>query len=378
MTRRLRRIALVLSLSTVASLGVAAPASQAKTGMELAVQDDAALVTQAYLGHAKAFPLLKQLETRWIRVNIGWAAVMPRSQSNARSKPSTVRYDFTAYDELINAAQANGMQLEVGLTGNAPRWATGDKKKASPYKPNAKLFREFVTAVVSHFGANVTRYAIWNEPNHTGWLAPLKSQASLYRALYMQGYAAIKAANPSAQVLIGETAPYASNKRTAQPPLTFLRALTKSGRLEADGYAHHPYDLLGHAPNYKFPGKDNVTIGTLDRLTKFLNSLANSNKLETPAGQPLNLYLTEFGYLRTGKKKVKESTRAKWLRQAYDIAVKNPRVEQMLHFLLAQPTKKYLFFDTSLVSRSGGKTASFNALADWANDNLGKINSAGG
>src|SRR3712207_8647999 len=56
--------------------------------------------------------------------------------------------------------------------------------------PYTTLFRsrEFVTAVVSHFGSNVTRYSIWNEPNHTGWLAPLKSQPSLYRSLYSAGY----------------------------------------------------------------------------------------------------------------------------------------------------------------------------------------------
>jgi hypothetical protein len=306
-------------------------------------------------------------------VNVPWASVVGSKTAKARSKPANVRYDFTAYDTLINAANANGVKLELSLTGSAPAYATGNKK-VGPNKPNAKLFREFVEAAVNHFRGSVTRYSIWNEPNHTGWLAPLKSQASLYRSLYTTGYNAIKALDPSAQVLIGETAPYASNKKVAQPPLTFLRALTRSGSLKADGYAHHPYDLQGHAPNYNFPGKDNVTIGTLSRLTRVLNSLASSNKLETPDGRPLNLYLTEFGYLRSGRKKVKEATRAKWLRQAYDIALKNSRVKQMLHFLVAQPAKKYLFFDTSLTSRSGSKTASFRALADWASDNATKVN----
>ena len=381
MNRRTRKIALVLAVTIVASFGASAPA-RAADGMELALQDDAALVTQAYLGYGKAFPLMEQLKVRWIRVNVGWAAVVRSGTgskanskaANAKSKPSNLRYDFTSYDTLLNAARNKNMQLEVGLTTPAPRWATGDKRKAGPFKPNAKEFRSFVNAVVSHFGTNVIRYSVLNEPNHVGWLAPLKSQASLYRSLYTTAYKEIKKLQPTAQVLIGETAPYASRKDVAQPPLTFLRALTKSGSLKADGYAHHPYDLTGHAPNYNFPGRDNVTIGTLGRLTKMLDSLAASGRLETPSGDPLDLYLTEFGYLRSGKKKVSESNRAKYIDQAYDIALANPRVRQMLHFLLAQPTKKYLFFDTSLTSRSGGKTSTFKALASWATDNAARVN----
>ncbi len=372
MTRRLRRIALVLAVTIVASLGATAPARGAE-GMELALQDDSALVTQSYLRHAKAFPLLNELKIKWIRVNIGWATVIGSRAANARTKPSTIKYDFTSYDTLINAARANGMQLEVGLTGNAPRWATGDKKKASPFKPNAKLFGEFVRATVDHFGANVPRYAVWNEPNHIGWLAPLKSQARLYRSLYLTAYKQIKASNPAAEVLIGETAPYASRRGVATPPLKFIRDFTKGGRLKADGYAHHPYDF-NHKPTFKYPGKDNVTLSGISKLAKLLDSLAAKNLLETEDGEALDIYLTEYGYLRSGRQKQSESNRAKYLRQAYDMALKHPRVRQMLHFLLAQPTGRYKFFDTSLTSRNGGRTAAFKALADWASDNAARVN----
>jgi hypothetical protein len=374
MTRRLRRIALSLSLVAVAALGAASP-SQAAPGMELALQDDGALVTQAYpkMKHDKAFPLLEQLQIRWVRVNIGWAAVVGSKTANARTKPKTVKYDFSSYDTLINSARARGMQLEIGLTGNAPRWATGDKKKASPYKPNAKLYAEFVRAAVNHFKGNVPRYSIWNEPNHTGWLTPLKSQASLYRALYLAGYKEIKAVDPGAQVLIGETAPYASRRGVATPPIAFIKAMAKSGRLLADGFAHHPYDF-NHAPTYKFPGKDNVTLSGLDKLAKLLDSLAASNRLETPGGQPLDIYLTEFGHLRSGSQKQSEGNRVKYLKKGYDMALAHPRVRQMLHFLLVQPAKRYRFFDTSLVSQTGGKTAAFKALVDWAASNAGNVN----
>ena len=52
--------------------------------------------------------------------------------------------------------------------------------------------------------------------------------------------------------------------------------------------------------------------------------------------------------------------------QGFEIALKHPRVRQMLHFLIVQPAQKYRFFDTSLISQSGGRTAAFNALRSWA------------
>jgi hypothetical protein len=373
MTRRPHRIALALTLTLVVALSGGSQA-QAASGMELALQDDATFVTQEYsrVGYGRAFPMLNELRVKWLRVNIGMATVIGARAARARSKPSDVRYDFSAYDLLVNAAQANGIQLEVGLTGSFPAWATGNKK-VGPYKPKASYYREFVEAAVAHLGAHVHRWSIMNEPNHTGWLAPLKSQASLYRALYLAGYDAIKDADPSDEVLIGETAPYSSRSGVATPPLKFLAQLVRRGGLKADGYAHHPYDF-NHAPTYKFPGKDNVTLSGLDKLVKALDAAQRKRLLTTPEGGKLDLFLTEFGYLRSGKQKQSESNRVKYLKKAYDMALKHPRVKQMLHFLLVQPAKRYRFFDTSLANQSGGRTKAFNALKSWASSNASRIN----
>ncbi|MEA2466483.1 MAG: hypothetical protein QOJ57_609, partial [Thermoleophilaceae bacterium] len=62
---------------------------------------------------------------------------------------------------------------------------------------------------------------------------------------------------------------------------------------------------------------------------------------------------------------VAESKRGKYLVQAFTIAQKNPRVKQMLHYLLVQPTKGYRFFDTSLATRAGKGGSAFKKLAAW-------------
>ena len=369
MTSPIRKLTLVTALAFAAVPAAAAPA-RAATGMEVAIQDDKVLVEQAYLGRTKGFQLADQLHATWIKVNVSWANSV--NARTSKTKPSTVKYDFSSFDTFVLAARSAGFQVEMSLTGpDAPAWATGDKKLGH-YKPNPKLYAEFATAFAQHFKGLVTRYSIWNEPNHIGWLTPLKSQPSLYRQLYTKGYAAAKAVDPDAQVLIGETAPYAARKGSAMPPLEFLRGFTKSGSLTADGYAHHPYDF-DHKPTFKFPGADNVTLSGLSKLTKALNTLASQGKLADPSGDPLDLYLTEYGYFASGKRKTPENTRAQYIAQAFGIALKNSRVRQMLQFLLATPPKKYLFFDTSIVSRSGSKTKTFNALKTWADQNLGKL-----
>jgi hypothetical protein len=349
----------------LAALALLAPASaSAAPNMEMAAQDDSVLVAREYYSLDRALNQLAALRTTHVRVNVLWGAVVGKSASSRR-KPRRIRYDFTSYDALVVAARARGLQVQMALTSPAPAWATGNRKRGV-YRPNAKLYAHFVTATVGHFRGLVGRYSIWNEPNHTGWLAPLRSQASLYRSLYKAGYSAVKKADRNAQVLIGETAPYASNRRVAQPPLKFLRAMACRGcKLRADGYAHHPYEYR-HAPSYQFPGGDNVTMGTLSRLTTELDRLWAMNALRTPSGGGVDVFLTEFGYLRQGRHRLPDSKRGEYLVQAYDIAQKNPRVRQMLHFLLVQPPKKYAFFDTSLVSRSGQESSAFAALAGWA------------
>jgi hypothetical protein len=364
--------------AALAAVGVLAlpSAAGAAPGMEIAVQDDHALVTQAYSGanRTKTLDLAAQFQTKWIRANVLWASVNG-SQSKSRTKPASVKYDLTSYDALVLAARQRGMQVELTLTGDAPAWATGDKKRGHN-KPNAKLFGEFARAVVAHFGSTVNRYTVWNEPNLGPWLLPLKDAPKIYAGLYKAGYAAVKAANPSAEVLFGETSPYGTKGRST-PPVEFIRKALAGQKLVADGYAHHPYDFQ-HAPNYKWPGSTNATLGTISNLTKELDRQAKAGRLRTPGGKALDVYFTEYGYLRAGKYGLSESKRAAYLKQAYAIALKNPRVRQMLQYLVIEPAKKYRFFDMSLANAKGSTFgAAFKSLVDWSNANATKINGAG-
>jgi hypothetical protein len=385
-------VALVAAAAVLTGCLFQADESRAARGMELALQDDAAFLELKYprVRDDKAFSHARKLGVTRLRVNMLWSYVLPESQYNVRNRPAVLNYNFAHFDALVDRAAAHGIRVHLSLTGPAPRWANARKATARRawYKPSATEFGKFAGVVGAHFRGRVDRYSIWNEPNWKTWLGPLASAPALYRNLYVKGYGAIKAADPAAKVLIGETAPF-SKKGWSTSPLAFLRGVTcvnkkykrarNCPKLRADGYAHHPYDF-GHAPNYQYPGADNVTIGTLSRLTRALDKLSRAGVLRKNGGGRMPLYLTEYGYFASGHRALKKSLRSRYLQQAYTLALKNSRVKSQLQYLMVSPprTVRSAFFDLGLMNTSGKPNVGYRALRSWFGKNRGKVKRPGG
>jgi hypothetical protein len=380
MSRRL--LAALLALVVCA---LAAPAtSHAAKGMEVALQDDPVFLHRDYYDRDRALAQAREMGVTRLRVSLGWASVLG-VQARERKQPSQLEYDFSRHDDLIDAAAAHGIRLQINLIPPAPAFATGDRK-LGVNKPNPRLYGRFVRAVAEHFAGRVDRFALWNEPNHVGWLTPQSTAASQYRQLYLEGYKAIKRASPKAEILIGELVPYKNGSRSSAP-LSFLRQLTctrtvsgfpgvrgyrmgKRGRcpaLRADGIAHHPYEYMG-PPEKSYPGSDNVTIGTLNRMTSTMTELGRLRALATPKRRAVPVFITEFGYFGAGRNSHPDARRASYLRRSYQIAQRNPMVRQMTQYLLVRPPRRYVgsYFDMSIVLPSGEPMAPFKELARWS------------
>jgi hypothetical protein len=258
-------------------------------------------------------------------------------------------------------------------------------RKLGVYGPRADRYAAWVRAAALHFKGRVNRYSLWNEPNHVGWMRPNDLSPALYREIYTAGYSALKRVDPKATVLLGELVPY-SHKRRAYPPLQFLRdmscaTLLSPGtlhraprlahgpctQLRADGVAVHPYDYQ-RPPTRPYPDPDSATIGSLGYLTGTLKALARAHALTTRGGGPLPVYMTEFGYFNSGHYKIAQSTRSRYLRQAYTIAQRNPFVRELVQYTLVTPPRGFTggYFDLSLVNRRGQPLPPFNALASWS------------
>ncbi len=341
----------LLPLTLLALLMLPAVA-RASSSMEFALQDDDVFVHQRGYDRDRALDHALALGATRIRVNVLWARTLV---SGGASNPV---YDFSSIDSLQEEAAERGIDLQLTIAGPAPSWATRDHKVGN-IAPAPKKYAAFVREVVAHFKGKVGRYSIWNEPNWKTWLGPQKESAKLYRGLYNAGYAAVKSVDPKAQVLMGELAPTGGGKAIA--PLKFLRDMFKGAKpMKADGFAMHPYQLTS-APN-KVAGKpDDVTIGTLPRLTTALDALYKARKLKTSSGRKLNVYLTEFGYLTVGSRKQPQSRIANWLVAAIEVARKNPRVKQLLQYQLIDPPKSALWH-SALLTNKGAPQKAYKAL----------------
>jgi Cellulase (glycosyl hydrolase family 5) len=382
--------ALVAAAAVLTGCLFAPDDTRAARGMELAIQDDSLYVqgNRRWPGD-KSFEYARALGVTRIRVNLLWAYTMPEVQYDARRKPAAINYNFTQIDSLIDRAAENGIRIHLSLTGPAPRWANArraDQPKAW-FKPNPVQFGEFAAVVGEHFRGRVDRYSIWNEPNWRTWLGPLNAAPGIYRSMYVRAYQAIKRADPRAAVLIGETSPY-GRPGLSTSPLAFLRKVTcvnrnyrrvgRCPRLKADGYAHHPYDFR-HSPTFQYPGSDNVTIGTLSRLTRALDRLHRSGALRFTRGRRMPLYLTEYGYFATGHRALPARTRSRYLKQAYSIALRNGRVKSQLQYLmLTLPRSSQSTFNTGLVTARGKRLPQYNALRSWYRANRGRVKRPGG
>jgi hypothetical protein len=322
---------------------------------------------------------MRAMQGSVLRVNVIWSRAVAPAQAGLARKPAQVLYDWARYDSIVDLARGHGMAVQMTITGPAPAWATptGDLEKGY-VRPNARRFGEFARAVAERYRGRVSRYSIWNEPNWATWLGPLSEGPRLYRELYRRSYAAIKRADPNADVLIGELAPYRKGT-VSTAPLEFLREMTcvdaayrptrrrcPGGTLKADGFAHHPYDFT-NPPERPLEGADNVTIGSLDRLTRALDRLKRARVLVPRRGRYLPLYLTEFGYFRAGARRISESKRAAWTTRAFDIAQRNPRVRQILYYVFVRPPGG-TFFDLSLLDTDGRETGAYRALVRWGAD----------
>jgi cellulase (glycosyl hydrolase family 5) len=388
-------IAALLVATLAAILLALAPAAHAAKGMEISLQDEGALLPGGYFPDKdKAYSLAKGIEVSRVRFNATWGGLNIDSQCRSKSKPSNPQYDFSRLDAGIKDATSRGFKILLTITGPGPAWANGKKtcdvRKGADFNPNAKEFGKFAKLVAKRYASQVDQYAVWNEPNRKGWLESSgrnQNNGNLYRNLFLQGYKAIKAADPSSTVLIGEMAPYVASSSLGQNPLAFLRQLTctdnnykplkgkRCPTLKADGFSHHAYDFA-RPPNRAYPNRDAVTIANLSRLTSALDKLKRVKRLVPSSGKRWNLYLTEYGYFASkvpgGRSTVYSDTlRASYLVKAYKIAQKNTRVREMLQFLLIQypgagTSQAGFNFDTSIVKLDGTKTKSYDALAAWA------------
>ena len=361
-----------VTLIAMVALLLLAPATPASPGQQVTFEAPRDLLGSE--NRAKAFAELDSLGVRSLRIVLYWKDVAPGALSRIRPAfdgTDPAAYNWSKYAPAIEEADRRGWSVLLTISGPVPIWASNGATSET-YDPRPKEFQAFVTAVSRRFTKHVTRYSIYNEPNHPKFLTPQYDaqrnplSPKLYRGLVSAAFRGLTANKDPRPVIIGETSPRGTKMGIA--PLRFLRETlclddkyVRRAECEIfpiDGWATHPY--TGKTPFLRRVAKDDVTIGTLSRLTQALDKAAAAGAV--PAGLPV--YLTEFGM----QSKPDPNFGLAPLRQAEyrsigeQVAWNNPRVASFAQYLLRDD-----------LPRNGEKSERFGGFETGLRHSNGKI-----
>jgi hypothetical protein len=343
--RRARVLAEVLLACAALSLGLA----------QLAV---AQAPLRGFSGGSQVFPdssadiaawdlLVRELHPQVIRVDLQWPRLEPRRG----------HYNDTyiaGVETGIDTIDASGAKVLV-LVSAVPRWASDSTFWKHPMPgDHANAYRSFypvrrdrltdlrkcVEHVSAAFRGKVLGYSCWNEPNLWGYIYPQRTAADAafsahhYVRMLKAFSAGVRAGDPQAKVVAGETAPAGRDDRLSTSPQRFARTLRLSGAARwFDVYSHHPYAVGGTkhiAP--ADPPRDpshTVSLGNLRTLLRVF------------PGKPF--YLSEYGYsthfsLNFGIA-TSEAGQASYLRSAYRLAGRYSQVRMLIWAMLRDSSR---------------------------------------
>jgi hypothetical protein len=261
-----------------------------------------------------------ELGVNTIRVAVQWQNVTSTTEPPHwdPANPADSHYDFSEYDAFMRAAQARNLALLVTITGPGHPWTT--RTGAEGGAPDPERFGDFAAAVARRYGGGfdpdgdadegplpaAAMWSVWNEPNQSLFLRPQLRDGQpyspiLYRELYLAAQDSIERADPGAPILIGETAP--TGGLDGVDPIPFAEGvlcLTEpaasdpacgDGRIDAAGWATHPYSPGGAPPFIDPPGRDFVTVPSLANLEGVLDGAAAEGQIDSD----LPVYVTEYG-----------------------------------------------------------------------------------
>jgi hypothetical protein len=345
--------AAVLAFATLATTAaLAAPAGGAETGLNVA----GFFATPAQ--NAKLESLIGELHPGWVRVFLNWDQIEPAPGSYTTSQ-------IAAYKAFFAALPA-GTKVDIDVVGS-PAWANGGSSNSATPPVNDQTFAAFMNYLANTFGTSVTAYEIWNEPDDPSWWSGTPAQ---YASLLKAAYGAIKAANPSATVIVGGLTANDS------PYLQQLYGDGAGGSFDAVG--DHTDDACSLTSPYAFafdPGTDDINRWSFLGFSSIHAVMAANGDGAKP------IYITEFGWSTTsttcssgasaGKRAggVSDKTQALYLEQSYH-CLAQPQysyVAAAMWFDMVDFAPQNNIYDRyGLLSASLAKRASFAAFAKEA------------
>jgi hypothetical protein len=373
-----RYLALIAALVVGAVVGVPGGTTARTPGeFRIGIVEHAEAV---YGNPTRFFRVLGQLRTQLLRVTLQWGggAGVARRRPRDAANPADPAYDWRVYDRIVLNAARNGIDVVFAIFGT-PAWANGGRPpNYAPRDPFDLQTFAFAAAMrysgeyVRHDGRvlpAVRHWLAWNEPNLRLGLIPqfrrvgrrwVIQSAIDYARICNAIYDGIHLADLlGAKVACGVTAPRGNNNprgyKPSVSPIAFLRGMKRAGARTFDAYAHHAYyGGPRETPSTRPRGRSAVTLGNIDRLIREVSLLYGQKRI----------WITEYGYQTNPPDRifgVSWAAQARYLRQAYAMARRHPRIDMMLWFLL-RDEPRVDGWQSGLISARGQRKPAFYAF----------------
>jgi Glycosyl hydrolase catalytic core len=338
---------LALVAVACAAVVIAVPSASAQPRMMIGFLDQASTFFDA----EATFPTVQKLHAQVVRADLYWGgmplAVARHKPTNAKD-PADPAYNWAPFDHFVQVAAKHKVKILFTIWGT-PRWANGGH--SARYAPTkGSDLSSFAYAAAKHFsgqevdenGVNIPAvrlWTAWNEPNQLFQLYPqykrikgkyVMVSAISYAKICNAVYSGVHATGLAGEkVACGVTAPRGNNnargKRGTPSPQAFMIATRKAGLKKFDAYAHNPYNGPRELPTTKPHTKGAYTLGNIGDMIRQVTKLWGRKRI----------WLTEYAYQTNPPDRVFGVSYAKqalYLKQAFAIARKQPRVDMMLWF----------------------------------------------
>jgi hypothetical protein len=297
---------------------------------------------------------LPALGTHWVRLFATWSDLEP-----VRGAGLSANW-VANYEQTFRSLPA-GTKVILDVAGT-PEWETGSSNEHTP-PANPNEYAAFVGALAQRFGSYVSAYEIWNEEDSSGWWAGGPNPAA-YTQLLKATYPVVKAADPSATVVLGGL---------VGNDYEFLEGVYKAG---GKGY----FDAVGvhtdTACNLRSPYEFIRSTETNRMLPDSFLAYQEVHAVMLANGDEKPIWMTEVSWRTTnatceegafaGQKAggVSEAQQASYLREAYHCLEQAPYVQVALWFPLTDEGA-----DTSgLLRTNGSRKPSFAAMQSYARE----------
>jgi Cellulase (glycosyl hydrolase family 5) len=265
------------------------------------------------------------------------------------------------------AALPKGTKVILDVV-NSPQWESGSANPAMPPRDPADYAR-FIGKMARRFAGRVAAWEIWNEEDDSLWWASGPDPAA-YTALLKATYPAVKAADPSATVVLGGLT------GNDYEYLSQLYAHGAKGSFDAVGV--HTDSICSTVSPYEI-----LRNGRADRRINRWAFLGyrTVHEVMQANGDDSSIWMTELGWSTStqecnsgakagrGPAGVSRQQQAMFLSQAYHCLAQDPYVHVGIWFGLQDtepfdsPRASYGLLDSNLIPKSA-----YGALADYAHN----------